>query len=72
MDKKYKVDFEVTVAGRGSMMSCKTGDMNIDTDATLEELKAMPDFDQVVSQLLQRDHPKLKIVMVKVTGIKPL
>jgi hypothetical protein len=72
MDKKYKVDFEVTIAQRGSMMSCKTGDMNIDTDATLEELKAMPDFDQVVGQMLQRDHPKLRIVMVKVIGIKPL
>lgn len=72
MDKKYKVNFEVTVAGRGSTMSCKTGDMNIDTTATLEELQEMSDFDRVVGQLLLIDHPKLKIVMVKVTDIKPL
>lgn len=72
MENKYKVAFEVTIAGRGSTMSCKTGDMNIDTSATLEELRAMPDFNDVVGQLLQRDHPKLSIVMVKVTDIKPL
>lgn len=72
MDKKYKVNFEVTVAGRGSTMSRKTGDMNIDTTATLKELQDMPDFDRVVGQLLLSDYPKMKIVMVKVTGIKPL
>jgi hypothetical protein len=43
--------------------------MNIDTDASIEELKAMPDFNDVVGQLIQSDHPKLKIVMVNVTDI---
>ena len=72
MENNYRVAFEVTMATRGGFLSCKTGDMNIDTTASLAELQEMPDFNEVVGQLLQRDHPKLRIVMVKVTDIKPL
>ena len=70
MENSYNVTFDVTIAGRGGTMSRKTGDMNIDTTATIEELKAMPDLNDVVGQLLQRDNPKLRIAMVKVTEIK--
>ena len=72
MDKKYKVNFDVTIAKRGGILHRNNGDMNIDTTASLEELQEMPDFNEVVGQLLQRDHPKLNIVMVKVTDIIPL
>lgn len=66
----YKLQFEMTTAGRRNAMRCRTGDMSIDTDATLEELRNMPELDQSVTELLREAHPDLRIVMAKVTDIQ--
>ena len=71
-NRKYKILFEITVLSKNGRMTLKSGNMCIDTDIPIEELRSAPDLNDVILELLREENKKLNIIMLKVTSVEEL